>query len=221
MTHQKRAAGIVILVLLCCGCMAFVETVIEPPYAIKSLTKVLCFLAVPAAYCLLAKETPADALNLPLRKLPGLLLIGGAIYLVIMLAYAVSSRFFDYGALVANLSGDQNVAGDSFLPVALYISFVNSLIEEVMFRLFGFLLLSRYASRRFAYLFSSIAFAVYHIGMIGQSFPPLLLVLSLLGLAAGGLIFDYVDERYRSMYCSWFIHMFADFAIMTIWFLQL
>lgn len=57
--------------------------------------------------------------------------------------------------------------------------------------------------------------------MLGTSFPPVLLLLALVGLAIGGLIFDYVDDRSGTIYNSWIIHMFADFAIMTIWYLHL
>ena len=57
--------------------------------------------------------------------------------------------------------------------------------------------------------------------MIGTAFPPLLLVLSLIGLTVGGYLFDYVDETGGTFYYSWIIHMFADFAIMTIWYLHI
>ena len=57
--------------------------------------------------------------------------------------------------------------------------------------------------------------------MLKTSFPPLLLVLAVAGLAIGGLIFDYVDDKSGSLYNSWVVHMFADFAIMTIWYLHI
>ena len=44
---------------------------------------------------------------------------------------------------------------------------------------------------------------------------------SFIFIAAGGLIFDRVDEKNKNIYNSWFIHMFADFAIMTIWFVNI
>ena len=57
--------------------------------------------------------------------------------------------------------------------------------------------------------------------MIGASFPLPLLLLALIGLAAGGCIFNYVDEKSGTIYPSWVIHMFADLAIMTIWYLHI
>ena len=50
---------------------------------------------------------------------------------------------------------------------------------------------------------------------------PLMLLLALIGLAIGGLLFDYVDSKNENIYHSWVIHMFADFAIMTIWYLYI
>ena len=87
--------------------------------------------------------------------------------------------------LVASLTADQKVEG--FLPVALYISFGNSFLEEFLFRNFAFIKLSERISKKLAYAFSSIAFAVYHIAMIGAAFPPPLTLLCVLGLALGGL----------------------------------
>jgi len=48
-----------------------------------------------------------------------------------------------------------------------------------------------------------------------------MLLLALIGLAIGGLLFDYVDSKNENIYHSWVIHMFADFAIMTIWYLYI
>ena len=57
--------------------------------------------------------------------------------------------------------------------------------------------------------------------MLASSFNPNLLILSLLGLTIGGFIFNYVDDKDKNIYNSWIIHMFADFAIMTIWYIHL
>jgi len=149
------------------------------------------------------------------------LLLGLLIYGVIMAAYALTTGVFDYARLVQSLSADQRVDSGSFIWVALYISFCNSFLEEFLFRFVSFLQLSRYTAKKTAYGFSSVMFAVYHIAMLGASFPPLLLVLAVAGLAIGGLIFDYVDDKSGSLYNSWVVHMFADFAIMTIWYLHL
>ena len=138
-----------------------------------------------------------------------------------MSGYLLTKNLFDYSELVASLSKDQNVTAGSFIPVALYISLCNSFLEEFLFRQVAFLRLKELSSPKTAYIFSSLMFAIYHVAMIGQSFPPLLLIASLAGLGVGGLIFDWVDEKGGNIYGSWFIHSFADFALMTVWYLNI
>lgn len=220
--NSRTAYGIMGLVLICCVAMAFVETVVEPAYAVKSAAKVVVFLLFPLIFSKMAKIRLFDhSFALNKKSLVKLLALGALIYTVIFGGYRLTTNIFDYASLVRSLSTDQKVDNNSFLGVALYISFGNSFLEEFLFRQVAFLQLSKYTARKTAYLFSSAAFAVYHIAMIGTSFPLPLLLLALIGLMIGGLIFDYVDERDQTIYNSWIIHMFADFAIMTIWYLHI
>lgn len=223
-TVEKRnmARAIMALVALCCAVMAFVEVAVEPAYPVKSGLKVVVFLLFPLAAAKAVRlRLFGRSLHLEGRDIAKLLALGVLIYGVILGGYALTRGIFDYGALVASLSADQRVDSGSFWGVALYISLCNSLLEEFLFRAVSFLLLSRYAARRLAYAFSSVAFALYHVAMIGASFPLPLLLLALIGLAAGGCIFNYVDEKSGTIYPSWVIHMFADLAIMTIWYLHI
>lgn len=219
---QKKAYGMMAFAVICCVVMAFIETVIEPAYFVKSAAKAVIFLALPLVIAGAAGIRLWDGpLGMDRKSIASLLALGLAIYGVILGGYALTRNIFDYASLVRALSADQKVEGGSFVWVALYISFCNSFLEEFFFRLAAFLELSRHTAKRTAYIFSSVLFAVYHVAMIGTSFPPLLLALCLIGLAVGGLIFDYVDDRKGTIYNSWVIHMFADFAIMTIWYLHI
>lgn len=221
-TDRKRAYQIIALVTACCVFMAFIETAVEPAYAVKSAIKAAVFLIVPLIGArALGFRLFDSAFRLDGKGAARLLVLGLFIYGVILGGYVLTKNVFDYAALVETLSADQKVEPGSFAGVAFYISFCNSFLEEFLFRLVAFVQLSRYASRKTAYLFSSVLFAVYHIGMIGASFPPLLLVLALAGLTVGGLIFDYVDHKDGTLYNSWAVHMFADFAIMTVWYLHI
>ena len=215
----RRIAG---LIILGCGAMALVETLLEPPYAVKSGLKILIFLVVPLVYLKAKGETGFRRLLIPDKKgLARSLLLGTAVYGAIMAAFLLTRNVFDYGRIVDLLAQDQGVGRGSFLLVAAYISFGNSLLEEFFFRAIAFLKLSAYAGRRAAYAFSACLFAVYHIAMIASSFPVPLLLLALLGLAAGGGIFCWLDERSGNIYHSWMVHIFADLALMTIWLLAL
>lgn len=218
---KNKKVGIIILVVVSCIAMAIVETVIEPIYPVKSALKVVFFLILPIVFMKIVDEKIFDSFALDKKSILKLLGLGAGIYALIMGAYFLTRGVFDYTALVDSLSADQHVTPDSFIWIALYISFGNSLLEEFLFRLIAFIVLSRHAPKPVAYVFSSVLFAVYHIAMIGKSFPLPLLALALVGLAAGGCIFNYVDDKNKNIYNSWIIHMFADFAIMTIWYINI
>lgn len=211
-----------LLILVCCIVMAFVETVVEPVYAVKSAIKVVVFLGFPLIFGKITRIKLFDrSFALDRKSILKLLALGAFIYAIIFGGYALTKSIFDYSTLVASLSADQKVDSRSFIWVASYISFCNSFLEEFLFRFVSFLKLSQYTARKTAYAFSSVIFALYHVAMIGTSFPPLLLLLVLIGLTVGGYIFDYVDEKSKNIYNSWMIHMFADFAIMTIWYIHI
>ena len=218
----KKALLFILTVIICCIAMAVIEVKIEPAYFVKSLLKVVFFLFVPLIVIKSQKErvfTHSFLLNK--RNVLRLSGLGIVIYVVIMLAFMLTKGIFDYTTLVDSLSADQNVSHRSFIWVALYISFGNSLLEEFLFRFVAFIKLREYTGKKAAYIFSSCMFAVYHVAMIGGSFPLPLLLLALAGLAVGGAIFDYADDKSGNIYNSWIVHMFADFAIMTIWYIHI
>ncbi len=218
----KKSLWLIIMVIICCIAMAVIEVLIEPAYFVKSALKILFFLFIPIVFLKFQKEKVfADSFGLNKKSVVRLSALGIIIYAIIMLAYLLTKGIFSYPALVNSLSADQNVAQNSFIWVALYISFCNSLLEEFLFRFVAFIKLSEYTTKNIAYIFSSCLFALYHVAMIGTSFPFPLLILALVGLAIGGAIFNYVDDKSKNIYNSWIIHMFADFAIMTIWYIHI
>ncbi len=218
----KKSLWLIVSVIMSCIVMAVIETIIEPAYFVKSVLKIVFFLFIPIVFIKLKKERVfTDSFALNKKSILILSGLGVIIYVVIMLAFFLTKGIFDFPSLVESLSTDQNVSKNSFIGVALYISFCNSLLEEFLFRFVAFIKLSEYTTKKVAYIFSSSMFALYHIAMIGGSFPIPLLLLALFGLAIGGMIFNFVDDKSRNIYNSWIIHMFADFAIMTIWYIHI
>ena len=221
-SNTKKSIFMITLIVLVCIVMAIIETIIEPTYFVKSVLKIVFFLFLPLVFMKLQKERVfADGFSLNKKRIIKLLGLGLIIYVIIMAAFFITKRIFNYSSLVKSLSADQKVSQNSFILIALYISFCNSLLEEFLFRFVAFIKLSEYTTKNVAYIFSSCMFALYHIAMIGGSFPVPLLLLALVGLAVGGGIFNYVDDKSRNIYNSWIIHMFADFAIMTIWYIHI
>ena len=218
---RKGRWNVIWIALLCCGLMTAVDGVWRPGYAIKSLIKIILFLGVPLIVCKFCRNLTFWELLRPKKK--GLLLsvvLGVSVYAVILGGYFLLSPFFDFSGIAGSLTENAGVTKENFLAVSLYISFANSLLEEFFFR--GFLFSNlKPVSRGGAYLFSSAVFALYHVAMMLGWFSPLLFVLVMLGLAAGGMIFNYLNEKLDTLYCSWLVHMFANFAINTIGFMLL
>jgi len=121
--------------------------------------------------------------------------------------------------VTSSLTEGMGITADNFIWVAIYISIMNSFLEEFFFRGFGFITLKKYVNVRFAYFFSPVLFAIYHVGMLVGMFHPAVLALLMFGLIIGGLIFNALNDKLGNIYPSWFVHMAANFAINTIGFI--
>ena len=200
--------------------MAAVDAVLRPPYGAKSAVKILFFLIIPLLYCRFVGKISLKPILMPGKKgLLTALLLGLGVFGLIVGAYFVRRNFFDFSAITGLLAKNAGVNGGNFLLVSIYISLCNSLLEEFFFRGLAFLVLGRRAGRKAAYLFSSLLFAAYHIAMMIGWFSLPLFLLAMLGLAAGGCVFNFLDEKHGTIFNSWMVHMFANFAINTVGFL--
>lgn len=219
-TKKLKKQLIVAIVLTACLCMGLVDALWQPTYFIKSAVKIGLFLLLPALYGLYDRDFRVKSLFTPDKRGFGLaLLLGALVYGVVVGAYFLFRGIFDFSAITSSVTDAVGVSRDNFIPVAIYISFANSLLEEFFFRGFAFLTLKKAAGRRFAYLFGASMFAIYHIAMMIGWFALPVVLLALLGLFFGGVIFSYFNERYDNIYLSWLIHMFANFATNTIGFI--
>ena len=204
-------------ILVCCAIMAVVDGVIQPNYAVKSAVKWVVFLFVPLMYARTMGDGSLKQMMIPSRSgLTQAVLLGVAVYVLIVGGYFVVRGFFDFSAITSTLEASMGVSKENFLAVAVYISFVNSLLEEFFFRGFAFFQVKKYAGRRMAHCFSAGAFALYHIAMMVGWFSIWVLGLAILGLFVGGLMFNLLNERHGTIYTSWLVHMCANFAINSV-----
>lgn len=216
----KKAAFMVCLIVMFCVIMAVIDGVVKADYFVKSIIKLVLFLILPVLYSLYDREIRIEKIFIPEKrgiKLASILCV--LVYAVIFGGYLLLKDVFDFSAITGALTKNIGVTGENFIFVSLYISFVNSLLEEFFFRGFAFITLKRITGRKFAYLFSASVFAVYHIAMMIGWFKFDVFLIIMAGLFAGGLIFNYLNERSATIYPSWLVHMFANFAINTIGFM--
>ena len=219
-SNTKKLVIMVAIIVVFCAVMAIVDGVFKADYFIKSMIKLVLFLILPLAYSFFDRKIKIKELFKPEKSgIKLAVILGISVYAIIVGGYLLVRNFFDFSKITGALTNNIGVTGENFIFVSLYISLVNSLLEEFFFRGFAFLTLKRVAGRNFAYLFSALVFAVYHIAMMIGWFDFVVFLIVMAGLFAGGLIFNYLNEKRETIYPSWLVHMFANFAINTIGFM--
>ena len=215
--QNRRTVLVLSVTIICCLMMALVDGVLRPGYVVKSAIKITLFMLIPLIASRMDRSILYLSLLRPKRKglLPAIAL-GVGIYAVILGGYFLVSPFFDFSQIAGALTDNAGVTKDNFLYVSLYISFANSFLEEFFFRGFVFTNLKHHSGRKLAYIFSAAAFSLYHVAMMIGWFSSALFLLVMAGLVIGGMIFNWLNEKLNTIYCSWLTHMFANFAINTI-----
>lgn len=212
---------LIILVIIGCTFMAFIDGVISPNYMIKSILKLIIFLFL--LYIYYSKSDSLVSLKnlfkISTNNILKSLFLGVEVYCFILMAYLTIGNFFDFSSVTKSLENNIGVNGNNFIFVALYISFINSLLEEIFFRGFAFITLKNISNKKIAYIFSSLSFSIYHVAIMVTWFNALLLILLTFSLFIAGMFFNYLDDKNNNIYNSWFVHMFANFAINTIGFM--
>lgn len=219
---MNKKISIMSSILLFSMAITFIDAFVHPNYFVKIPIKILFFLALPMVFFMKNKEAFADFKKLFVFKTGGILkalLLGLGVYTVIVGGYFLTRNIIDYSNVTSSLTEGMGITAKNFLYVSLYISLMNSFLEEFFFRGFGFITLKKYTRRKVAYLFSSALFAIYHVGMLVGMFHFGVLLLLLFGLIIGGCFFNYLNEINDNVYPSWFVHMFANFAINTVGFI--
>lgn len=211
---------LLLLTIIGCSIMAYVDFVLRPPYMIKSMVKVILFLLLPFCYSMIDPLVNFKKLfKVDKKSLVRSMILGLGVYIIMIIGYLVLKNFIDFSGITTSLEKNIGVSKGNFVFVALYISFINSLLEEFFFRGFTFISLLGLSKRWFAYCYSALLFAIYHIGMMSDWFNPWILVLMIAGLFVSGAFFNYLNEKNQNIYASWAVHMFANFGINTVGFI--
>lgn len=212
--HDRRA--MVGLTLLLCAGVALVDGVLRPGYAVKSAVKLLLFGLLPWLWLRRRGIAVGGLFRMERAALRRTLALAAGVFVLILGAYFALRGVADFSGIPDALTGNAGVSRGSFPLVALYIPLVNALLEEFFFRGFAFLLLRQVSSPRFAAGFSAVVFALYHVSILQGWFSPALYALAMAGLAAGGLLFEWLDSRGDALLPSYLVHMAANLAINTV-----
>ena len=212
---MSRPAKFILFSLpIACILMALTESLLSPGYAGKAIIRILLFGGTVAVYCIRFRNRELHALFSP-GQLKSALLLSAAAFGVILGGFMLLRSWIDLEQIAAGLISGKNINPRNFPLVALYICLVNSFLEELFFRGFGYLILRRHWGEAPANCFSAATFALYHVSILSGWFPLWLFLLMLLGLFVCGLLFNRLDRR-GSLYPSWLLHVSANAAINLI-----
>jgi membrane protease YdiL (CAAX protease family) len=212
---------ITVLLVAICIAMSIFE-LLEISYLIKTIIKIFLFLCVPILFSLITKKVDIFSFlkTKDSKSILKSIILGVVIYIAMILGYIVIKDFIPPEQITNSLN-KINITFDNFLYVSLYISFVNSFIEEFLFRGFACIGVSKKSNGIFFIIMSSLIFSLYHIGIMVNWFSIPVFILLIIGLFACGLFFCYLNRKNSNIYNSWMIHMFANFAINSIGFYML
>ncbi len=104
----------------------------------------------------------------------------------------------------------------SFLAGAASWTFLNSLIEEYVYRWFVLRQCETLMNGPAAVLASAAIFTAHHVIAVSRYLDPMLTVLASAGVFAGGLVWSWLYLRYRSIWPCWLSHVLADVAVFGI-----
>ncbi|SHG61625.1 MULTISPECIES: CPBP family intramembrane glutamic endopeptidase [Virgibacillus] len=213
---MKKTAYIISVSSLICALLAFVEHGMDVNYVVKSLSKMtLFFLAIWLYTRLFGDFRFKDVLTLDKmnrRDWLRLLFLGALSASIVLAAYLLLSPYFSVSQIKQDITGRLGISATGFIFVGIYITFINSLLEEYFFRGFIFFQLPR----KIGYFFSPLLFATYHIPMIALWFSPSLIITCFVGLWGIAIVFHKVNERNQTIWFSWIIHVCADIMIIAI-----
>lgn len=216
---NKKCIYIIISMFIFSMLVNFIDYYVQPNYFVKIPIKIVFFLIGPILFFIINKKEFREFVKLfrfNNKKILKSLLLGVLMYLLLILGYILLNDVIDFSNVTNSLTNGMGITSDNFIYVFIYISIINSFLEEFFFRGYGFITLKNHSNRKFAYLFSSFIFSIYHIGMLFEMFDFWVLIILLFGLIIGGFIFNYLNERNNNIYSSWFVHMFANLGINTI-----
>lgn len=214
----RKAISLVLISLAVVGALSLLEQFEGLTYALKAVVKIVLFIVLPivlSVYVLRLRILRTGQITL--RSLVPGFILGCIASVGVFLGYVLFGHLVDFSSILLELETKLGIRAENFIYIALYVTFINSLLEELFFRGFLFLGLLPY-SRAFAYLYSAGLFALYHVAIIGTWFSPLLMALALASLFSVGIVFNWINERSGHFYNSWIAHAMADLAIVLIGF---
>jgi membrane protease YdiL (CAAX protease family) len=171
----------------------------------------------PAAWYLLVEKgrpswSPPHRGGLAVGALSGL----GLAALIVAGAWLVGVQHMDLTPLRAQVREMGLGSAVPYLAGAAGWTFVNSLIEEYVYRWFIFRQCEALIKGPAAVFASAAIFCAHHVIAVSQYLDPFFSFLASTGVFVGAAIWSWLYQRYRSVWPCWISHVLADIAVFGI-----
>lgn len=197
-----------------------VEQYLMVNYLFKTLLKIILFVAIPYIYMKYIKiQSVKHSLSLKYMRKKQFsygIIFGILCFMIIIIAYLIFKKFIDFQGILNEMQSKSKITATNFIFVGLYITFVNSFLEEYFFRGYIFLNLYEGGNKVTSYIFSSLLFSLYHLTIFKSWFDIKIMFLALFGLFSVGILFNILDTKSKNFINSWIVHILADSAIILI-----
>lgn len=143
---------------------------------------------------------------------------------VVATRWALGDAAIDIGRFRGILEENGLTDPGRFLLAAAWLSIVNAVLEEYVFRWFittRFERLAPAGSRGFATGLSALAFTLHHVIVLAKYLPPGTTALASLGIFVGGLAWSWLYRRTGSIWPGYLSHALVDIAIMAVGYVAL
>lgn len=219
-SQKSKLVGIILISTIACLLMISIELIIQPSYWIKSMLKLgNFFLAI--ILCHVIFNTNINILEFDRKNVKNSIYIAAVVYLLIIAAFILFDKYIDAEQIKNSLMGKEHIKRSNFIYVAMYITIVNSFIEEAFFRGFIFLNIKVLGFCKSGFVYSALLFSLYHIGIMSSWFNIYMFLVTLSALFAAGILLNWFAYKGKSFLSSWPIHIAANLGINTIGFLIL
>ena len=220
--HRRALASLLLLAPVPSLGVVMAMIVVPGPVgkAVFAVAKVW-LLAFPAAWYLLVERgrpswSPLRQGGLATGALSGLVLAS----IIVVGAWLLGVQDTDLAPLRAAV---REMGLNTIIPYvagAVGWTFVNSLMEEYVYRWFVFRQCESLMKGTAAVCTSAAIFTAHHVIAVSQYLDPVLATLASAGVFAGGLVWSWLYLRYRSIWPCWLSHALADIAVFGIgWYL--
>lgn len=105
---------------------------------------------------------------------------------------------------------------EHYISFSIFISVINSLIEEYYWRWFAYGNIRRVMSLGWAHAVAALAFAAHHIVVVSQFFPIGFALFVGFSVGVGGLIWSLMYQKYNTILGPWLCHIIIDAGFLWI-----